>query len=142
MNAMDIKPRPKLIVTIMKSMSHAGATQYTDSSVDPKDLFSNHLYIAEKGPNDYAATERRMAMFLKVSARQQCVIVIYYTSHNFKTAFRSICCPYASRQTRSSSCTTTLVQCLKLLAISVTQNGKNETVFCPSRFSQLLVPTL
>jgi len=67
---MDIKPRPKLIVTIMKSMAHCGATSYTDSSVDPKDLFTNHLYVAEKNADDYADTERRMAIFLKVCLNQ------------------------------------------------------------------------
>jgi len=47
-------------------MAHCGATQYTDSSVDPDDLFTHRLYISEKSPEEYANTGRRMAMFLKV----------------------------------------------------------------------------
>ena len=70
---MDITPRPKLVVTIMKSMVHIGATAYTDSTVDPDDMFTDRMFVSECSRDDFQATQRRMALFLKETLLPVCI---------------------------------------------------------------------
>ena len=129
MNAMDIKPRPKLIVSILKSMAHYGATSYTDSSVDPKDLFSFHLYVAEKDSQEYAQTDRRMATFLKVHIKlpRFLYIITFHLAFGPSAESRSICCLCASRRMHLSSCTTAHALCPRLSVKSAALSAKNAT---------------
>jgi len=141
MNAMDIKPRPKLIITIFKSMAHCGATAYSDSTVDQDDLFSFHLYVAEKDSHDYAQTDRQMATFLKVG--QKCSVVALQLglelSLSALLALRNIYCPCASRPTHSFSCMTVHVQCPRYLVKFAALSARNETEFFRSQYWRLLV---
>jgi hypothetical protein len=73
MNAMEIKPRPKLIITIYKSGMTFGSTNSTFGSYSMEDIFSPRCYVAEKTRSSFKETERELAMFLKDHLLPVCI---------------------------------------------------------------------
>ena len=73
MNAMEIRPRPKLIVTIMKSVMTFGSTNSTFGSYSKEDMFSPRCYVAEKSRSSFKETERELALFLKDHLLPVCI---------------------------------------------------------------------
>ncbi len=62
---MSVDTKPKLIVFLMKSMIILGSTGFTKAMCDEEELGTHHVVIAEKNREEYAATMRRMGLFLK-----------------------------------------------------------------------------
>ncbi len=104
--AMNISPKPKLIVTIMKSMVHMGSTQSTDSRIPADDMFTERLYIAEKGEEEYALSVRRMALFLKehilpVCIKTNALVLLHDTTCSISLLLGELC--HAERMKRGGS---------------------------------------
>lgn len=73
MTAMDIKPKPKLVVTIFKSMFHMGGTSFRDSQFFADTMFTPHCYVSENNVDDMIQSERRITLFLKEQLLPVCI---------------------------------------------------------------------
>lgn len=108
MRAMDINPKPKLIININKSPNSLGATTYHDCcgvAGSPADAFSDSdfLYVAEPDKASLVATNQKMAMFLKehllpVCIKTNAVVFIHNDTCAISTIFGSICKAEQSRR--------------------------------------------
>ena len=103
MNAMEIKPRPKLIVTMYKSLMTVGSTNSTYGSYSTDDIFSSRCYAAEKNRSSFKETERELAMFLKdhllpVCIKTHALVFLHDSSCAMSETFGHIC--LAERQKR------------------------------------------
>ena len=106
MNAMEIKPRPKLIVTITKSMVHCGATQSMYSHPGQEDLFTPRCYMGQKNRDDLKETETEMATLLKdyllpVCIKTNALVLLHDATCALSSAFGDIC--QAERGKRNGS---------------------------------------
>lgn len=106
MNAMDITPRPKLIVTILKSLCHVGATYKSDSLILSDEMFTHKLYIAEATKQDHDETTRKMALFLKeyllpVCIKTNALVFLYDATCLLSATFGGLC--QAERVKRNGS---------------------------------------
>jgi len=104
MNAMNMAPRPKLVVTIMKSYVHCGANHYMDSVVPEDDMFTSHCYIGEKDSESYEETAQKMALFLKdhvlpICIKTNALVLLHDNSCALSEAFGHIC--HSERQKRN-----------------------------------------
>ena len=104
MNAMNMTPRPKLVVTIMKSFVHCGANHYMDSVVPEDDMFTSHCYIGEKDRESFEETEQKMALFLKdhvlpICIKTNALVLLHDNSCALSEAFGHIC--HSERQKRN-----------------------------------------
>jgi hypothetical protein len=96
MNAMDIKPRPKLVVNIFKSQVHLAGTCYQDQAVDPAEMFSPHLHVGETNRSKLEETDRKLTMFLKehllpVCIKTHAIVFLGSNSCEVADAFGHIC---------------------------------------------------
>ena len=96
MNAMEINPRPKLIVTIFKSRVHIGGTPRRNTMFTSQDMFTNTCFIGECSREDLANTERRMALFLKEQVLPICIkthalVFLHDSTCGLSAAFGALC---------------------------------------------------
>lgn len=106
MNAMEISPSPKLIVTIFKSRVHVGSTPRRNGFPTingSRNMFSNRVFVGENGKQDLRETEQRMALFLKEQLMPVCIktralVFLHDTSCSVSTAFGDLCQTEKSRR--------------------------------------------
>ena len=96
MNAMDIKPRPKLIVTIFKSYIHLAGTLHQELTPEEDELFSPHNYVAETDRSRLEEANRKIASFLKehllpVCIKTHAIVFLGDASCALSDAFGNIC---------------------------------------------------
>jgi hypothetical protein len=104
--AMDINPKPKLIININKSPNSLGATTYHDCcgiSGCPGAAFTDSLYVAEPDNAHLVETNQKMAMFLKehllpVCIKTNAVVFIHNDTCAISTIFGAICKAEQSRR--------------------------------------------
>ena len=96
MNALEIIPRPRLVVTIFKSRVHVGSTPLQTTSPTSRDMFTNTCFVGERNREDLAVTEKRMALFLKEQLLPICIkthalVFIHDSTCGLSAAFGSLC---------------------------------------------------
>jgi hypothetical protein len=104
--AMDINPKPKLIININKSPNSLGATTYHDCcgiTGCPGAAFTDSLYVAEPDNAHLVETNQKMAMFLKehllpVCIKTNAVVFIHNDTCAISTIFGAICKAEQSRR--------------------------------------------
>ena len=96
MNAMDITPRPKLIVTLFKSYVHLAGTLAQEIHPDEDEFFTPHNYVAETDRSRLEDSNRKIATFLKehllpVCIKTHAIVFLNDDSCALSHAFGNIC---------------------------------------------------